>query len=1363
VKQTGTKPATVEADSCQSAKIVAPKIPDHEMIRRIGAGSYGEVWLAKNVVGTYRAVKVVYRAKFRDARPFEREFTGIKNFEPISRTHPGLVSILHIGRNDSAGYFYYVMEIADDLGGAAIQPDKYAPRTLSAEIESRGRFQLCDSVQIGLALASALEHLHGRGLVHRDIKPSNIIFIQNEPKLADIGLVVGIKEAGSVVGTIGYISPEGPGAPEADIYSLGKVLYEISTGKDRESFPELPTEPLEAGSHSIFRKFNDLILKACENDPRHRYKLAGEMREALRSCQTGASDAFSPPTSRPLHSRTTPIKGERKLLTVLFLEISAVEGTDPEEAQSLMESSAEIVRPLIERFEGSIGQSQNDRLVAFFGAPVACEDHTHRAAQAALACREALAAYSDQLRGTGKSAFEFRAALNTGLAVIARPTRHSAFNATGETITLAPRLLTLALPGQILGLEETCRSIQDFFEIHPLEEHRLPGKTAPVKIYEIRRARERRSRLDARARHGLTPLVGRAKELAVLRERFAEAKGGHGQIVLIAGEAGVGKSRLLREFRQDLGASEVAWLAGHSISFGGQMAYLPINELLRGLFRLEDADSEATILSKLEAGVTRSGEEVRFGLPYIKHLFAVDSHNDAVARMDPQERRLQTLDAIRKLLLKTAQHAPLVVVIEDLHWIDKASEEFLLSFADSLAMARVLVLLSYRPGYRNPFPDRSYLTRVALRQLTEDETIQLAGGVLAGAPLPAELRQLIVAKADGNPFFIEELLKSLLESGALQRQNDQYSIATTLRQIHLPETIQDVIMTRIGRLEESSRRALQLASVIGREFAVNLLETISNLPVPLGDCLQKLKALELIYERSLFPEHICRFKHALTQEVAYNSLLIQSRKELHSLVAAAIEEIYAKRLPEFYGLLAYHYEQGEEWEPALEYLQRAAEHSRSVAAHREESSLLSRAIIIAGRLDRPALVVELRGKRGSAWAKVGMWPEAKPELENVLAQLPPELWERRAELLLDLAAVNYWALDIPAMRKNATEGYQLVEKSNRRDLIAASMGWIAGAEAADGKSDAALDLFERAATIGAGSSCPPLSLFPMVLYWRGRINDAVRRGFESARALQDTWASTFGTPHLGLALAATGRYAEAQRVFSDACRIGLKCENWKFHARALCMSAGFYLDVFDFESHERIMQEALERARAVGFKPTIVMASLDLVFNHTRRNQVTDEKILAETAEIIKQMGGWHRWLMEVRLSHARAEVALTYGNPDEAILKATESISQCRTGQRMKYEIAGLETRARALALKGRTNEAISDLQRAIELARSMGDPAMLLRTLTALLPIDGSDTLLAEARATAQSILVALPNAEMQARFCSAQTVQQLALTFS
>jgi tetratricopeptide (TPR) repeat protein len=281
----------------------------------------------------------------------------------------------------------------------------------------------------------------------------------------------------------------------------------------------------------------------------------------------------------------------------------------------------------------------------------------------------------------------------------------------------------------------------------------------------------------------------------------------------------------------------------------------------------------------------------------------------------------------------------------------------------------------------------------------------------------------------------------------------------------------------------------------------------------------------------------------------------------------------------------------------------------------------------------------------------------------------------------------------------------------------------------------------------------------MALYWRGRIKDAVRRGFEAARALQDTWASTFGTPHLGLALAATGRYAEAQRVFTDACQVGLKYENWKFYARALCMSAGFYLDVFDFKSHERIMQEALERARAAAFKPTMVMTSLDLVFNYTRRNQVPpDEKILSETAEIIKQMGGWHRWLMEVRLGHARAEVALACGNPDEAILKATESISQSRTGQRLKYEIAGLETRARALALRGRTYEAISDLRRAIELARSMGDPAMLLRVLTALLPIDGNDELLEEARALARKILAEMPTPEMLKCFETAEPVRQL-----
>jgi len=265
-----------------------PQIPDHELVRRVGKGSYGEVWLAKNVMGTFRAVKVIHRETFSSDRPYEREFSGIQKFEPASRSHPGLVSILHIGRNREAGYFYYVMEVADDLTtGPNIDPDHYTPRTLGREIAQPGRLPPEACVQIGLTLAAALSHLHLRGLIHRDLKPSNIIFVHGAPKLADIGLVTDIGEKATCVGTEGYMPPEGPGNPAADLYSLGKVLYEISTGKAPDQFPELPTRLREFPEAPQLMRLNCIVLKACEPRAENRFRSAEEMRTALAELQGG--------------------------------------------------------------------------------------------------------------------------------------------------------------------------------------------------------------------------------------------------------------------------------------------------------------------------------------------------------------------------------------------------------------------------------------------------------------------------------------------------------------------------------------------------------------------------------------------------------------------------------------------------------------------------------------------------------------------------------------------------------------------------------------------------------------------------------------------------------------------------------------------------------------------------------------------------------------------------------------------------------------------------------------------------------------------------------------------------------------------
>ena len=279
---------------------------------------------------------------------------------------------------------------------------------------------------------------------------------------------------------------------------------------------------------------------------------------------------------------------------------------------------------------------------------------------------------------------------------------------------------------------------------------------------------------------------------------------------------------------------------------------------------------------------------------------------------------------------------------------------------------------------------------------------------------------------------------------------------------------------------------MQLASVIGREFAVALLETIADLSEPLAESLRKLKGLELIYERSVFPEHTCFFKHALTQEVAYNSLLLQRRKELHCLVAAAIEELYASRLPDFYSLLAYHYQRGEEWERALDYLQRAAQRCREVGAYREEALQLGRAMTVAHRLGQASVLAELRGQRGIAWVKCGRWADARPDLETALVELPPENLSRRAELLSSLAAACFWGLDVPGMQRHATEGHALAEKAGRDDLVAALLGWLGASQQTLGDLVSATELYERALAQGAGFCSAGLAGYPLTLYLLGR-------------------------------------------------------------------------------------------------------------------------------------------------------------------------------------------------------------------------------------------------------------------------------------
>ena len=582
-------------------------------------------------------------------------------------------------------------------------------------------------------------------------------------------------------------------------------------------------------------------------------KFCYQCGQALTSPPTPAARFASPKSYTPPHlaekilTSRTALEGERKQVTVLFADVSGFtsisEQLDPEEVHQLMNRAFELMLGEVHRYEGTINQFLGDGIMALFGAPIAHEDHAQRAVHAALGMHRVLQGYGAELQRTQGIVFRVRLGLNTGLVVVASigDNLRMDYTAVGDTTNLAARMLNLAEPGQVVIAEDTQKAVSGYFVTRPLGAQTIKGKAEPVNAYEVVRARGLRTRLEVGAERGLTPFVGREHELALLQERWAEARAGRGQVISLMGEAGIGKSRLLLEFQGRLADEPVTWLTGRCISYGKEMAYLPIIDLLKHNFQVDEGDDDATIIAKIERGMEALGAALQPAIPHVKYLLSVPPGDDAVLRLDAQQRRLKLFEALRAMMLQGGQRRPLVLVVEDLHWIDKTSEEVLLHLADSIPAAPVLLLVTYRPGYQNPFGERTYTTRLGLRTLSDHDSLRLAAGMLAMAEFPPELRDLIVRKAEGNPFFLEEVLKSLLEVGALRQRDGRYVLTKHVSEIYVPNTIQDVIMARIDRLEEAPKKALQLASVIGREFTVRLLERISDVQAQLERFLQELK------------------------------------------------------------------------------------------------------------------------------------------------------------------------------------------------------------------------------------------------------------------------------------------------------------------------------------------------------------------------------------------------------------------------------------------------------------------------------------------------------------------------------------------
>ena len=620
------------------------------------------------------------------------------------------------------------------------------------------------------------------------------------------------------------------------------------------------------------------------------------------------------------------IEGERKLVTVIFADVvdftSTSEKLDPEEIHKIMDGCFKILMDEIHKYEGTINQFTGDGIMALFGAPVAHEDHAQRACHAALSVRKAMGEYGVKVAKEYGITFRMRMGLNSGSVVVGAigDDLRMDYTAIGDTTNLASRMESLAQPGTILLSGNTNRLVKDYFDLKPLGNLKVKGKVEPQEVFELVKASGAASRIEASMARGLTKFVGRENSMGTLMAAYEKTRTGAGQVVGIVGEAGVGKSRLLLEFINRLPQEESTVLEGRCIHFGSAVPYLPILDILGSYFGLVEGEQETLVRKRVTDKVLGLDENLADTLPPLNELLSLKVEDEAYLKLEPKERKERLFEGLRNLLIRTSQERSLILIVEDLHWVDKTTEEFMSYFIDWMANARIMLILIYRHEYKHPWGNKSYFNRIGVDQLTLKSSAELIRAILEGGEAAPELNETILNRAAGNPLFMEEMTHTLLENGSIRKEQDRYVLACKPSELQTPDTIHGIIAARIDRLEENLKKLMQVAAVIGREFTFRILQMIVGMQEELKSYLLDLQGLEFIYEKSLFPELEYIFKHALIQEVAYNSLLLSRRREIHKRIGSAIEALYADRLEELYEMPAYHYSNSDDLERAVTYL-----------------------------------------------------------------------------------------------------------------------------------------------------------------------------------------------------------------------------------------------------------------------------------------------------------------------------------------------------------------------------------------------------------------------------------------------------------
>jgi ABC-type transport system substrate-binding protein/class 3 adenylate cyclase len=648
--------------------------------------------------------------------------------------------------------------------------------------------------------------------------------------------------------------------------------------------------------------------------------------------------------------------GERRIVTVLMADVAEStaigEQLGPERSKFLFDEVVRLIAAEVRRFGGTVAQLTGDGLFALFGAPDAHEDDSERAVRAALAAQETLGDYAGQVQEAYGVALGARFGINTGPVVLTGDEAPSdeRYNALGDTVNVAARLQAVAGDDGVAVGPATARQIEARFELRSLGDVELKGKSAPVEAFVV--AGERAVTIEARA---ATPFVGRAQELATLEDVVADLATGRGAVVSVTGEPGIGKSRLVAETR-DRFAGDVTFLEGHGAAYAESFAYWPVRDLLRDWLGLGISDPEARARLELKAALAQLDGRTETAYPFLATLLGVALEPDLAQQMDelsPDSVQRQTVEAVHELLSALAEERPLCLVLEDLHWADEATLELLeelLPLTDEEAVALVLLYRTEREHRawqlgqlaRQRYPHR--YRELELRPLERNDAL-----ALADAELPEQVADILVERAGGNPFFLEEALRDLVERGALRRENGRYELAVGLDELQVPSLVQEALQARLDRLSPATKEVVGVASVIGRKFGLPLLEQVAS-QEQLRQSLSELQRLELVVEERRRPAAEYSFRHGLVQEAAYAGLTEIRRRSLHRSVGEALEQLLEEEAPEAYAVLGRHFAEGDEPERAAAYLLKAGDVARGLDAEEEALEHYRRALDFLDRL-----------------------------------------------------------------------------------------------------------------------------------------------------------------------------------------------------------------------------------------------------------------------------------------------------------------------------------------------------------------------------------------------------------------------------